>query len=165
MKYQEKKYLVDTLTEIQSALVSRHAQKEPEIVSTHYYAQHDGNDVVKLVSFRDKNEIHVLSESQGKYTLNARIPVSDIDAGLSWLKHKGYATVNIVTMSQTDYQYKNGIVGLYVIDGNLCSVILDFPAGKHEEIAAEFGLDPARTIAIPYNKLLESMGKLRSKTL
>ena len=65
-------------------------------------------------------------------------------------------------MDNTDYEYKNGLVGLYIVDDFLHSVILDFPEGQHEEIEKELGLDTAEVISVPYNKFLEKIGRLRS---
>ena len=123
------------------------------------------NSILKLVQFVDKNEIHILKESQGKFYLNDEIPVESTKAGLKWLKNKGYKKVNVVKMANTDYEYKNGIVGLYVIEDFLYSVILDFPEGQYEAIEKEFELDTAKIISVPYNKFLEQIGRLKSMKL
>ena len=49
MKHQEKKYRVDSFTEILKLLNEKGAKKEKEIISTHYYGQHRSNDVEKFV--------------------------------------------------------------------------------------------------------------------
>jgi len=165
MQHQEKKYLIDSFSQIMKILRDKGAEKHTEITTFHYYGQHPGNDVVKLVRFADKNEIHILAESQGKFSLKERIPVKNTAEGLKWLKDKGYQVVNPVKMVNTDYKYKDGFVGLYIIDGFLHSVILDYPEGQHEKIAVEFGLDKYEVIQVPYNKLLEQMGRLRSRKL
>ncbi len=162
MKYQEKKYLVDSFTHIQNLLKNAGSLPEPEVITTHYYARHPSKDVVKLVQFADKNEIHLLRESRGKFILTQRFPVPTKEAGLHWLKQKGYRTVSLVKMADTDYAYRNGIVGLYILNDEIRSVILDFPDGEHETIAKELELDSARAIDVPYNTLLEQMGKLHS---
>lgn len=56
-----------------------------------------------------------------------------------------------------DYDYKGGIVGLYIINDDLFSIILDFPPGEHEVIASELGMEAAEVIDLPYNKYLESL--------
>ena len=68
-------------------------------------------------------------------------------------------------MANCDYEYKNGNVGLYIIDDFLYSVILDFPEGQHKVVEKELGLNAAELINIPYNKLLEKIGCLRSMNL
>ncbi|HLD25015.1 MAG TPA: hypothetical protein VJB96_03815, partial [Patescibacteria group bacterium] len=151
MKYQEKKYRVDSLLPIQKLLERVGAKKGQEITTTHYYAEQHTNDIVKLVVYGDRNEIHVLLESHGTYSLKENIPVASVEAGLSWLKAHGYHTVDIVKMAYTDYEYKGGIIGLYVIDNFLSSVILDFPPGTHEAMEKEFGLQNAEVIHLPYN--------------
>lgn len=165
MKYQEKKYRTDSFSLALDILTKCNAPKEKEVVNTHYYAQKEGNDVVKLVVFADRNEIHTLTESQGKYTLTQKIPMKSLEDGLLWLKEKGYTTVDIVKMAYVDYTYKGGIVGLYTINDFLYSIILDFPAGEHDSKEKEFGLNPNDVISMPYNKYLESIGKLKSLAL
>lgn len=163
--HQEKKYKTDSFEKILGTLNKVGAKKIKEVVNTHYYAIQEGNDVTKLVEFPDRFEIHILKESDGKYSLTENIPVETKEAGLKWLKDKGYKVVNIVKMAYTDYEYKDGIVGLYVIDDFLYSVILDFPPGQHEAIEREFGLSSAEVINLPYNKYLDKLGKLRSMNL
>jgi hypothetical protein len=165
MKYQEKKYRVDSFTKIQNVLNENNAKKGQENITIHYYAQQESNNVVKLVKYNDRNEIHILEESQGKLSLKQNISVPTTDAGLQWLKDKGYKTVDIVKMVNTDYEYKNGIVGLYIIDDFLYSIILDFPEGQHEAIEKKLGLNTTKVISIPYNKLLEKISHLRSMNL
>jgi len=165
MKHQEKKYLVDSFSRIQKILNETGAKRRPRVVTIHYYAQQEGNDVVKLVRYNDRNEIHILEESQGRFSLKENIPVESTDAGLQWLKDRGAGVVNLVKMANTDYEYKNGIVGLYIIDDFLYSIILDFPEGQHETIEKEFGLHTAKVISVPYNKLLKQMGRLRPMNL
>lgn len=160
MKYLEKKYRVNSFTKILNLLNKNKAKKKQEIVTVHYYAQQESNNVVKLVKYIDKNEIHILEEFQGKFSLKQNIPVSNTDAGLQWLKNKGYKTVTVIKITHTNYEYKNGIVGLYLIDNFLHSVILEYPQGQHEMIEKEFGLQTAEVISTPYNRLLLKMGHL-----
>jgi len=165
MKYQEKKYQVESFDEIKKMLDKLGIEKSREAVAKHYYAQHEGNDVTKLVEYRDKIEIHVLKEKDGKFNLVESIPMESVEAGLKWLKDKGYKVVDLVKMANEDYEHKGGQVRLYTIDDWLKSVILDYPEGKHEAIAKEFGLDKAGVIKMPYNKQLEKAGKLRTMRL
>lgn len=162
MKHQEKKYLVDSCTTIEKILLQKGARKKRQVVSTHYYGQHDGNDVEKFVEYVDRYEIHILKESGGRYTLTKHTPIIDKAAGLRWLKKQGYTQMNIVRMAYTDYEYKNGIVGLYSIDDSLHSVILDFPKEQFVEMEKEFGLQTAEVIRVPYDKFLKKLGRLRS---
>ena len=165
MKYQEKKYKVDSFVTISKLLNEKGAKNEKEVVTMHYYTQQLNNEVVKLVEYDNHNEIHILTESNGKYLLKQKIPVLTTEAGLKWLKDKGYKIVDLVKMVYTDYEYKNGIVGLYVINDFLYSVILDFPEGQLKTIENEFGLSNIEIINIPYNKLLDQLGRLHSMDL
>jgi len=165
MKYQEKKYKVDSFVTISKLLNEKGAKNEKEVVTMHYYTQQPNNEVVKLVEYDNHNEIHILTESNGKYLLKQKIPVLTTEAGLKWLKDKGYKIVDLVKMVYTDYEYKNGIVGLYVINDFLYSVILDFPEGQLKTIENEFGLSNIEIIDIPYNKLLDQLGRLHSVDL
>lgn len=165
MKPQEKKYLVDSFTAIQKILNEKGAKKEKEIVSTHYYGQHIGNDVEKFVEYVDRFEVHVLKENDGRFTMTEHRSIADKDEGITWLKGKGYETANIVKMAYVEYVYKNGTVGLYTIDDFLHSVILYYPPEEHESIEKKFGLENAEVITVPYNKYLEQLGRLRSMKL
>ncbi len=162
MKHQETKYRVDSFSHIQKLLEAAGAKKGEQNITIHYYAEQKSNDVIKLVKYVDRNEIHILKESLGKYSLQDNIPVENTGAGLQWLKDKGFKTVNIVKMVYTDYDYKNGIVGLYKINDFLFSVILDFPKGQQHAIEKEFGLNSRQIIIIPYDKLLHQLGRARS---
>lgn len=64
-------------------------------------------------------------------------------------------------MDATDYEYHGGIVGLYIINDFLNSVILDFPVSEHQDMEQVFGLNKAKVISVPYNKYLDSIGKSR----
>lgn len=165
MKHQEKKYQVESFDQVKKILDKLGIKKSEESITNHYYGQHKGNDVVKLVKYADRNEIHVLKESEGKFSLEESLPMENTEEGLKWLKDKGYKVVNLVKMANVDYEYKGGLVRLYVIDDWSHSVILDYPEGKHEAIEKEFGLETAEVISVPYNKQLEQMGKLRSMRL
>lgn len=165
MKPQEKKYLVDSFADIQKILKRVGAKKGKEVVAIHYYGQHKGNDVEKFVEYTDRYEIHVLKEQNGRFTLTEHSPIPDKEAGMAWLKSRGYTMANIVKMAYTEYGYKDGTVGLYTIDDFLKSVILYYPPGQHETIEKEFGLQTAEVIRVPYNKLLEQMSRLRSMQL
>src|SRR3989339_49238 len=162
MKQQEKKYRVDSFTKVLEILSKNNAKKKQEIINIHFYTQKEGNDVVKLVKYRDQNEIHILDEIDGKYILKQKIPMKSTEEGLRWLKDKGYKMVDIIKMTYTDYEYKGGIIGLYTINDFLFSIILDYPEGQHEIFEKEFGLTKENVISLPYNKFLEKIGKLQS---
>ena len=165
MNLQEKKYRVDSFAGIQSKLEAAGATKGRKVVSTHYYGQHDGNDVEKFVEYADRCEIHILKANEGKFTLVEHSPIADKDAGYAWLKERGYTRAHIVKMAYTEYAYKGGTIGLYIIDDFLHSVILYFPPDHHEAMEKEFGLETAEVISLPYNKLLAQLGRLRSINL
>ena len=67
MKHQEKKYRVNSFAKIQEILSEANVKKGKEVVTTHYYAPQENNDVVKLVKYSGRNEIHILEESKGRY--------------------------------------------------------------------------------------------------
>jgi len=160
VKNQEKKYRVESFEEIVKKLQEKGAIKIIEKTTMHYYAELTGYDVVKLVSKTESNEIHILNESDGKFSLIKNIPVDDVRAGLQWLRDKNFTKVGKVKMVNTNYEYKGGIVGLYIINDFLHSVILAFPEGAHEAMEKEFGLQSVEVINLPYNKHLEKQGKL-----
>ncbi len=162
MEPQEKKYRVESFAGIQNKLSEASAKKGREIVSTHYYGEHESNDVEKFVEYVDRYEVHALKESGGRFTMTEHKPIADKAAGIAWLKGKGYTTANIVKMAYTEYEYKNGTVGLYTINDFLKSVILYYPPPQHEAIEKEFGLQNAEVIAVPYNKYIEQMGRSQS---
>ena len=165
MQPQEKKYLVDSFTGVEKKLEEVGAKKGKEVVAVHYYGQHESNDVEKFVECADRVEIHFLKETNGKFTLTEHSPIVDKEMGMVWLKRRGYTTANIVKMVYTEYAYKGGMVGLYIIDDFLHSVILYFPPDQHKEMEKKFGLGRAEQITVPYNKYLEKFGKLRSMPL
>jgi len=160
MKHLEKKYLVKDFTDILKKLAEVSATKQEESISTHYYTDQPSNDVVKLVESANSHSIHELKFVNGKFQLTQNIPLEDRQTGLDWLKNKGYNRVGIVKMQHTDYEYKNGLVGLYTINDSLYSIILDFPDGEHDSIEQEFNLKDAELIDIPYNKYLEQHDNL-----
>src|SRR3989344_1594372 len=148
MKPQEKKYRVDSFSKILKLLKEKGAKKKKEIVSIHYYGQHKGNDVEKFVEYADRYEIHVLKEANGRFTMTEHKPIQNKDAGITWLKNHGFIIANIVKMVYTEYSYKNGTVGLYIIDDFLHSVILYFPHDQHKTMEEEFKLTSAEVISV-----------------
>lgn len=160
MKHHEKKYRVENFTPIKAKLKELGAKKIKSTLASHYYAQQDGNDVTKLVSYPNRDEIHVLVESNGTFSLKDSVSVKDMDDGFKWLKDKGFTGVGMVNMDYMDYSYNGGIVGLYTINDFLHSVILDFPVSEHQAMEELFGLQDSEVIEVPYNKYLEKIGKL-----
>lgn len=165
MKSQEKKYHVDSFADIGRKLRQIGAQKIREIVSTHYYGQHEGNDVKKFVEYADRFEIHTLKEESGRFTMIEHAPITDKAAGIDWLQKQGFTHASIVNMAYTEYEYKHGTVGLYVIDDFLKSVILYYPPEQLAAIEKEFKLQNTEVISLPYNKYLDQIGKLRAKAV
>jgi hypothetical protein len=165
MKFQEKKYRVDSFTKILKLLKEKGAKKGKEITSIHYYGQHKSNDVEKFVEYVDRCEIHMLKEQSGRFIITDHSVIPGKKTGFEWLKKRGFTKVNIVKMVYTEYEYKNGTIGLYTINDFLYSVILYYPIGQHEVTEKEFGLSSSEVISVPYNKFLEKMGRLQSKNL
>jgi hypothetical protein len=113
----------------------------------------------------DRYEIHILKEHDGRFTIIKHETIPDKNAGFAWLKNRGFKVANIVKMNYVEYAYKNGTIGLYIIDDFLHSIILYYPKEKHKAIENEFGLETAKVIGLPYNKFLKQMGCLRSMQL
>ena len=165
MKYAELKFQVDSFKHIKDRLRQIGSEKGRVTTLTSYYARQDSKDVVKLIHYPDHNEINVLTESNGTFLLKDSIAVDNTEAGLDWLKNKGYSLVDVVEMDCTEYEHAGGTVGLYLINGWLHSVILDFPPQKHEEMKEFFDLSRAQEITVPYNVYLEQAGTVQSLTL
>lgn len=162
MKPQEKKYLVHSFDAILKILTEKGAKKIQEIVSTHFYGQHEGNDVEKFVEYTDRFEIHVLKEHDGLFTMTEHKSIANRAEGLTWLTSKGYKIANIVKMEYVEYAYQNGTVGLYTIDDFLLSVILYYPCDQLDNLEKEFSLQTADIMTVPYNKYLMTIHRLRS---
>lgn len=164
-KLQEKKYQIDSFEPILKIIKKKDLKKLKEVTSVHYYGKHDGNDVEKFVEYPDRVEVHVWKEINGVFTPTEDFSLKNKDEGIAWLKKRGFTEANIVKMDYTEYAYKDGTIGLYTIDDFHHSIILNFPNGEHETVEKEFGLQNAEAIKVPYNKLLEKKGKLRSTNL
>lgn len=165
MNRQEKKYRIKSFTEILKLLKETGAKKVKETTTTHYYGEHTGNDVEKFVEYDDRCEIHILKETQGRFVLTKREKISNKSEGLQWLKDHGYSICNIVKMTYSEYKYKSGMIGLYVVEDFIYSVILYYPLTQHEEMEKVFGLTETEVIEVPYNKYLDMLGRLRKKIL
>ncbi len=156
MKHSEQKYRVTSFDDVKTKLVDVGAKALPSSITYHYYAVQDSLDVSKLVVFPDKSEIHVLKEQDGNFTLTDRISVEDKESGLQWLKVHGHENTTLVTMDSTNYEYAGGIVGLYIINDKLHSVIFEFPSDQHNKMVDLFGMKDKEKIEQPYNKYLEN---------
>ncbi|MBI5018668.1 hypothetical protein HZB58_00120 [Candidatus Gottesmanbacteria bacterium] len=165
MKLQEKKYRVDSFSTVLNLLNQKGAKKIKDIVSTHYYGVHQGNDVEKLVEYPDRWEIHVFKETGGKFVNGEQVLVANKAAGLAWLKAKGYEKVNIIKMNYSEYGYKNGVIGLYIINDFLNSIILTYLPNQHKSMEKEFYLENTEIISKPYNKYLEKLNRVESVPL
>jgi hypothetical protein len=157
---QEKKYRVDGLSTTEDALTVLGVSEEAQGRSTHYYTRQPGNNVVKLVQHTRDVELHKLRESGGRFTLTDRISFATMAEGLRWLVELGFDSVAKIEMQHRDFSFRGGTVGLYDINGQLYSVILDLEDGLHDDAARELGLSGAEVIALPYNKYLEARGLL-----
>src|SRR5689334_8279673 len=123
MKHIEAKYRVDSFRPIIEKLAALGAQADKTTISKHYYAHVPGNDVVKLVIKAELCEIHKLAEDKGQFALVETIKVTDKPSGFAWLKARNFSTADVIKMEQTDYPYQEGLVGLYIINDFLHSVI------------------------------------------
>lgn len=165
MNHQEKKYLVDSFAKIKKTLQELNTDKIGGKTTIHYYAKQKSNDVAKIVEYSDRIEIHILKEKKGKFDLVESISIKDLDEGLDWFKERGYKSIDIVKMTNEDHLYKDGRIRLYTIDDWLKSIILDYPEGEHDQIEKELRLGKLVQITVPYNKYLESINKVRSKSI
>lgn len=155
-KFQEKKYKVSSFDTIINALAIVGAKEVPQITTIHHYARHNGKDVIKLVEYEDRIEIHILEDIGGKFVMKEKFGVATKEEGFNWLNNKGYTQFDTVKMVYTDYEYKGGIVGLYTINDSLKSVILDYPSDMHDVIEKEMSLENAELITMPFNKLISN---------
>jgi hypothetical protein len=160
MKHQEKKYRVENFAAIEGRLTTLNAEKISKSSSTHYYIPQPNNNVVKIVKDSDRCEVHKLSEAGGKFNLTQKIALKGMNEAMAWLRGNNYDEVAVVSMSHADFAHRGGIVGLYVINDFLYSIILDFPSSQHDDVAQELGMSGAEVIEVPYNKYLEQMGRL-----
>lgn len=162
MKNQEKKYEVDSFNTILDQIKVMGLTKIKDVASEHYYGKKEGNDVEKFVVYSDRVEVHVWKNIDGRFIPTEDYQIESKEKGLLWLKQRGFTQVNIVTMNYTEYQYQDGSIGLYTIDDFHHSAILNLPAGEHQNAEKVFNLENSKIITVPYNKLLQSMGKLRT---
>lgn len=159
----EKKYRVERLASTKAKLEQLGIKPYEDVTSTHYYARRADNDVVKLVAYSDRNEIHTLrQEPTGTFKLVSNLAMPSRKAGLLWLKEQGYSTLDVVTMRYATYRYQGGLIGLYIINDTLYSVILEFPARLHDAMEQTLGLQNAEVITAPYNKCLEATNKAKT---
>jgi adenylate cyclase class IV len=162
MAHQEKKYRVTSFDTIESVLAQANVEPTSTKSSTHYYAKQDGLGATKLVAHDDQTfAIHILDEKDGKFTLRENISVKDKESGLQWLRDHGFDAIDVVEMTNTDYEYKGGTIGLYTINSSLMSVVLYYPSSEHVRLEQELGLTEAENITMPYNLYLQKQGQLK----
>ena len=135
------------------------------VFSNHYYAKLKTNDVVKLVDYGNRYEIHVLKEVNGQFRLTERINCLSKDKGLERLNEMGHSVFSIIRMNYTDYTFRDGVIGFYDIDGTFKSIILNYPPGEHDAIANLLDLSEQNVLRTPYNVYLAKNGKLRTYTI
>lgn len=75
MKLEEKKYRVNSFTNILKLLNKKKAKKDKRIISIHYYGQHKSNDIEKFVEYEDRFEIHIWKEQDGRLTMTEHIVI------------------------------------------------------------------------------------------
>lgn len=161
-KPQEKKYQVDSFDTILRLIKEINLKKIKEVTSLHYYGKKDSNDVEKFVVYPDRVEVHVFKNVDGNFVSVEDFKIDSEQKGFEWLKSRGFTEANLIKMDYVEYGYKDGTVGLYTIDDFYKSVILYFSPKDHLEVEKLFGLENSEVITIPYNKLMEKMGKLRT---
>ncbi|MEK7599884.1 MAG: hypothetical protein AAB462_02525 [Patescibacteria group bacterium] len=162
MAHQEKKYRLASFDNIERVLAKANVAPMSTKSSTHYYAKQDGLGATKLVAHDDQTfAIHILDEKDGKFTLRETIPVKDKNAGFDWLKQHGFGEVDVVDMTNTDYEYKGGTIGLYTINSSLMSVVLYYPSSELNSVEQELGLTEAENITMPFNLYLQNQGQLK----
>lgn len=154
-KHTEKKFKVTSFADIKHTLERLGARQVSKSESHHYYGMQQSKDVTKLVLSENKCEIHILKEQDGTFTLTNTIKVKDKHEGIKWLEDNGFKERMHVKMAHDDYEYDNGIVGLYVINDELLSVILDYPLNQHEKIMELLKLSSAEVIEQPYSQYLK----------
>ena len=154
-KHSEKKFKVDSFVSIQKKLSELDAKLVSESESHHYYGVQASKDVAKLVVSDSKCEIHILKEKEGTFNLTEKFKVKNKDEGIKWLQKNGFKEIVYIKMAHRDYAYGNGIVGLYVINDSLLSVILDYPTDSHAKLTEILDLDTAEVIVQPYNQYLQ----------
>ena len=155
-KHTEKKFRVKSFDKVTDKLDELEANKLPLSESHHYYAIQDSSDVTKLVISSSKSEIHILKEENGTFTLIDSIRVEGKDDGIDWLNKNGFTKISHIKMVHTDYEFEDGIVGLYIINDDLLSVILDYPTKEHIRMAKLFNIEKSEVIEQPYNKYLQN---------
>lgn len=158
----EKKYRVDTFDRIRRILDSKNLVSSNKNTTYHYYGHQAGNNVTKLVKYSDKQEIHILEESDGIFSLKEIIPVNSVEEGLEWLRSHGFSQIDDVKMQSESYEFMGGLVRLYLIDDWLHSIILSHEGEVLQEVEQELGLTHDDVIEQPYNEYLDSLGKLKS---
>lgn len=152
----EQKYHVDNMDDIESCLHDLGADFDGEHTSTHYYAP--TNEGVKKVVQRKSGFYFVeMSQKNGRFEVFSQHKLPSLVSGYQTLKTQGFKEVDVVEMKHRDYRLRNGIVGLYVINGNLPSIIIDFPDGSHEKVEHELGLKLSMRINDPFSRILRQM--------
>lgn len=165
MTRQEKKYRADSFDYALHFFAERSVPQIQTSTTYHFYGQQGGNNVTKLVQYADKQEIHILEESGGIFSLVETIPVDTVNDGLEWLRSHGYEHVDEVKMQSWSFEYRGGLVRLYLIDDWLHSIILSHEYGQIQTVEKELGLKAEDVIVEPYNKYLATAGRLKSRKL
>ena len=124
-EHSEQKYRVDSFDNILPCLRNLAVTSPIEGTSYHHYTRRPGNDVLKLVVTGGAASIHRLGEHEGRFQLEEAWPVADRTTGFGWFREQGFAELDGVEMSHSKYRHGDGIVGVYVIDGWLRSVMVD----------------------------------------
>lgn len=159
MTKQEKKYQVNSLIEFSDKLINNGASRGKTRTSTHYYGQQESSDVKKLVVYDDRLEIHILKSIRGKFELIKTVPVANKQAGLTWLKERGFNKLDLIEMKYTNYSYKDSVVGLYNVNGIIDSIIVECESKLHASIEKDLGLEGCKVLTSPYNKQLTDIGE------
>ena len=158
----EKIYRVESFDAMYDKIAALKAQPTIDVRSTHYYAHLDSNDTIKMIDYGDRIEIHEVGYSNGLYSIDKVIKVSDITAGFAWFRDRGFNELDLLAMHDKEYAYGDGGFALYTIEGSIFSVILGYTSEQMPKMEQVFELGSAEQIAIPYNKYVAQTRKLRT---
>ncbi len=165
MNTAEKKLRVTYLDPTKTALQKLGAKLVGSEKTTHIYAARDDGNVTKLVVYDERSEIHELTQTSGTFELTSCHKVNSREAGIKWLKAQGYTKFRKIIMNSTTYKVLDGTVGLYTINSQLKSVIIDAPSNRRNELTKQLSLENSEVISLPFDQYLASRGQLDSFNL
>lgn len=149
----EELYLVDDFAPVEDRLQALGAADLGEHVSLHYCA-HVESGSLKVVKRETGWDITEMAEEDGQFEVVSQKSIGNKDEGFAVLRERGFNEVEVVEMNYHEYDLKGGIVGLYVLNKLIKSVVIDYPEGEHVEIKKELLLDDAQKINMSFSVLL-----------